>query len=164
MSLTPTLTPRAKIIARASLNESQAFDDGVNASFGFFQNPKLIEYWSFLRIFLLAFWHHNWIFKKSMSIKGWEDLRMPSIQSIQTQQKTTEQFCKRLMYDCRIFIWLKTLCQQLWHNTHWIAHKSTGIYTRYNQRIPSISCMQTWQALAEHFFCNSNAALRFCIT
>ena len=44
MSLTPTQTPKANIVAGASLNESQAFDDGVNASFGFFQNPKLIEY------------------------------------------------------------------------------------------------------------------------
>ena len=32
MSLTPTLTPKANIVAGASVNESQAFDDGVNAS------------------------------------------------------------------------------------------------------------------------------------
>jgi len=33
MSLTPTQTPKANIVAGASANESQAFDDGVNASF-----------------------------------------------------------------------------------------------------------------------------------
>jgi hypothetical protein len=44
MSLTPTLTPKANIFAGASVNESQAFDDGVNARFGFFQNPKFIKY------------------------------------------------------------------------------------------------------------------------
>ena len=37
MSLTPTLTPKANIVAGASVNESQAFDDGVNASFGYFK-------------------------------------------------------------------------------------------------------------------------------
>ena len=31
-------------VAGASVSESQAFDDGVDAIFGFFQNPKLIEY------------------------------------------------------------------------------------------------------------------------
>ena len=31
-------------VAGASVNESQAFDDGVNASFGFFKNPKSNEY------------------------------------------------------------------------------------------------------------------------
>jgi hypothetical protein len=44
MSLTPTLTPKATIVAGASANESQALDNGVDAIFGFFQNPKLIEY------------------------------------------------------------------------------------------------------------------------
>ena len=55
MSLTPTLPPKANIVAGASVNESQAFDDGVNASFWFFKNQKSNEYWSFLCIFCLHF-------------------------------------------------------------------------------------------------------------
>jgi hypothetical protein len=37
-------TPASTFVAGASVNESQAFDDGVNARFGFFQNPKFIKY------------------------------------------------------------------------------------------------------------------------
>jgi hypothetical protein len=39
-----------------------------------------------------------------------------------------------------------------------------GVHPHYNQRISSISSMQTWQTLAEHIFCISSAALSVCNT